>query len=345
MIVRLRGIHKVTTKGTAYYYHRKSKQRISGAYGSAEFIAHFQELDAATQPKQTTIPGTWGHLVEKYKQNPTWDRLKPRTKESYNGVFDYLATARDVPLERMTPASILKVRDKAYNAKKITFANNLLAVMKLVFTWGIPAGYLDSNPAQHVKRIPKPKGQRKQNRAWTDSELKNFLDHAPQEIAIAVGLAGYVGVRRSDLVSIPWTAYDGTHININQQKTGDPIWVPLHKELKPLLDDVRKTALTIVTGKKGEPLTPDGFSTNFSKARKNLQDKGLIGEGLTIHGLRTTVATKLAEAGCSNSEIKAVTGHLSDASIKPYTEEARKKINANAAVLKWEQGSNKIVKL
>jgi hypothetical protein len=36
------------------------------------------------------------------------------------------------------------------------------------------------------------------------------------------------------------------------------------------------------------------------------------------HGLRKACATRLADLGCSNQQIKAVTGHKSDASLAPY---------------------------
>ncbi|WP_169545341.1 site-specific integrase [Sneathiella aquimaris] len=88
-------------------------------------------------------------------------------------------------------------------------------------------------------------------------------------------------------------------------------------------------------------LTPGGLNTNFDKTKDKPLKKGLVGKGLTIHGLRTTVATRLAEAGCTPAEIKAIIGHASDASIRVYTEEANKRVNADAAILKWEQRSNK----
>lgn len=351
MIIRLKGIKKVTRGPYTHYYHRKTMRveganaRIFGEFGSVEFRANYDRLEAAVHSPSTAIPGSWGYLVEAYKKSPEYAGLMSRTKESYNGVFDYLKPAKNAQLSSMAPKTILKARDKAFEAKKITFANNLLAVMKLVFTWGVPRGHLDANPAASVKKIPLPKGRKKQNRAWTDLEFETFMKHAPHELRLAIGLAGYVGVRRGDLVSIPWSAYQNDRINITQQKTDNPIWVPVHRDFKNILDTAKKSATVIVTGKKGNALTPDGLSTNFGKFRDRLIEKNLIGTGLTIHGLRTTVVHNLMDAGCTDPEIKAVTGHLSDAALKPYKEGASKKKDASAAILKWEQGSNKSGKL
>ncbi|MEH6477839.1 MAG: tyrosine-type recombinase/integrase [Sneathiella sp.] len=351
MIIRLKGIKRVTRGPYTHYYHRKTMKvkganaRIFGEYGSAEFRANYDTLDSAVHNPSTAIPGSWGHLVEAYKRSPEFSGLMPRTKASYNGVFDYLKPAKNAPLSSMDPKTILKARDKAFEAKKITFANNLLAVMKLVFSWGVPRGHLEANPATDLKKIPIPKGRKKQNRAWTDSEFETFMSLAPYELKLAIGLAGYVGVRRGDLVSVPWSAYQGGRINITQNKTDVEIWVHVHKDFKAILQKAKKTATVIVTGKKGHALTPDGLSTNFDRFRNKLVKDNLIGTGLTIHGLRTTVVHKLVQAGCTDDQVKAVTGHLSDAALKTYKQGAGKKEDATAAILKWEQGSNKSGKL
>lgn len=351
MIIRLKGIKKVKRKGETYYYHRRTMNvkgadaRIRGVFGSPQFIDNYNALETASRKPITEMPGTWGYLVEAYRSSPEFERLKPRTKKSYNEALDYLKPVKGVLLDQMTPQSILKVRNKAFKVKKITFANNLLAVMKLVFAWGIESGELEINPAANVKKIRKPKGQKKQNRAWTDHEFKTVMENAPAHLRIAIGLAGYIGIRRTDLTLIAWSAYNGAEINIVQGKTDTPIYVPVHKDFKPILDGMKKTSTQIVTGARGNAMTPDGLSTNWSKFRNNLIKKGKIGTGLTLHGLRSTVLTKLAEAGCSVEQIKAVSGHLSDNSIKTYISEVNKKKNASAAILKWERESNKSGKL
>jgi integrase len=38
----------------------------------------------------------------------------------------------------------------------------------------------------------------------------------------------------------------------------------------------------------------------------------------SAHGLRKLAATRLADAGCSHQQIKAITGHRSDSALAPY---------------------------
>ncbi len=55
-----------------------------------------------------------------------------------------------------------------------------------------------------------------------------------------------------------------------------------------------------------------------------------------LHGLRKCAARKLAEAGCSEEEIKSVTGHATTRMVEHYTKAANKKRQASAAILKLE---------
>ncbi|TPV98201.1 MAG: Tyrosine recombinase XerC [Beijerinckiaceae bacterium] len=47
-------------------------------------------------------------------------------------------------------------------------------------------------------------------------------------------------------------------------------------------------------------------------------------EKLSLHGLRKAAATRMAQAGCSVHEIKAVTGHKTLSEVERYTREAEK---------------------
>ena len=55
-----------------------------------------------------------------------------------------------------------------------------------------------------------------------------------------------------------------------------------------------------------------------------------------LHGLRKTASRKLAEAGCSEEEIKSITGHRTSRMVSHYVKGADKKRQASAAILKLE---------
>ena len=62
----------------------------------------------------------------------------------------------------------------------------------------------------------------------------------------------------------------------------------------------------------------------------------MLPEDCVLHGLRKTAARMLAEAGCSEAEIKAVTGHTTSTMVSYYTRAADKRKQATAAILKLE---------
>jgi integrase len=55
-----------------------------------------------------------------------------------------------------------------------------------------------------------------------------------------------------------------------------------------------------------------------------------------LHGLRKTAAKMLAEAGCTELEIMAITGHTTSRMIAKYTKDADQHIRAEAAIRKLE---------
>jgi integrase len=67
----------------------------------------------------------------------------------------------------------------------------------------------------------------------------------------------------------------------------------------------------------GKPFTAAGFGNWF---RDRCDEAGL--SHCSSHGLRKAQARRLAEAGCSNQQIKAITGHRTDSEVARYTRAA-----------------------
>ncbi|MCB8819967.1 tyrosine-type recombinase/integrase [Microvirga rosea] len=85
--------------------------------------------------------------------------------------------------------------------------------------------------------------------------------------------------------------------------------------------------LTFLVTEFGKPFTPNGFG---NRMRKWCDDAGL--PECSAHGLRKAAATRLAELGKSEEEIKAVTGHQTSKEVARYTKAARQKVPAARAL-------------
>jgi integrase len=117
-------------------------------------------------------------------------------------------------------------------------------------------------------------------------------------------LALWTGQRQGDLLRLPWSAYDGTHIRLRQSKTGARVVIRVGAPLKAALDAAPKRSTIILTSKAGRPWTSSGFRASWRIA---CAAAGIT--GITFNDLRGTAVTRLAIAECTEPEIAAITGH------------------------------------
>jgi integrase len=117
-------------------------------------------------------------------------------------------------------------------------------------------------------------------------------------------LALWTGQRQGDLLRLPWSAYDGSHIRLRQSKTGRRVSLPVGEPLRILLDRTVPRGPLILATTRGKPWTPDGFRTPWSKACAR---SGI--NGLTFHDLRGSAVVRLALADATVPQIATFTGH------------------------------------
>jgi integrase len=338
MVIRMKGVKRVLSKGRVYYYHRRTMTRRAGEPGTTEFMDGLAAAErGSTAPPP--LPGTLDALIGAYRAAPEFTGLAARTKADYQKVFDYLKPLGPLPLGEVDRAFLYAVRDKAFGRKKRRFANYVLQVLSRLFNWGKSRGIALDNPAADVETIRRPRDAPTVNRRWTDAEFKTVMAEAADGMRIAIGLGGYIGFREGDAIAVAWSRYDGTAFEVNQGKTGAPLWVPVHRELKLLLDawKSRRSSPIIVVGAKGRPYTQTGFQTMFFGLLRRLKAEGKIGEGLSFHGLRHTVGNRLAEAGCDTRTIAAMLGQRTTAMAEHYSRAADRKHLVREAVTKLER--------
>src|SRR5271165_887565 len=300
MEMRIRGVQYFRSRhGKWYAYHRKTGKRIKSEPGTAAFLAEIESIErgghvATPAPKS----GTLAALALAYQKSPEFTELAPRTREDYQGIFAYLLPR--VGADRLIDidsAWVRDLRDAVFRKRKRHFANYAVVVLRLLFKWGRVSGQMRDNPAAEVPKLRRPKGIPKANRRWTAEELEIVLAAMPPELKLATMLGVATGMRESDVLTFPWSGYKGGLIQGRAAKTDTPIWMPAHP-MKQLLDDAPRKSPIVVIGARGKPFTLDGFRARFFKVIREVRDAGKVEDGLTFHGLRTTTATMLAEAGC-----------------------------------------------
>lgn len=333
MIVRLKGVKKVKSKGKTYYYHRKTMTRLPGAPGSAQFVSTLTTLNTKQQSRKWGAD-TLGSLTKEYRSSPEFAGLAPSTRQTYQAILDELKSLDGMPLALVTSEFLFAWRDKKMAERKRTFANRGLTVIQIMFNWGMRRGKVKTNPALVVERVRRPRDAPIKNRPWRPEELAVVLAEASPRLRVPVALAAYTGLRISDVLRAAWSCYDGAVFQARAQKTGVPIWVPVHPYLRELLAVAPRTNPQIVVGLRGAPLTRSALSTDFYRLIGRLRAEGRVGPGLSFHGLRHTLGTAIIEAGGTRAMAKAVLGHTTEQSSEHYSRTAdRRQLAADAMAL------------
>jgi len=154
---------------------------------------------------------------------------------------------------------------------------------------------------------------------WTESEIARFEERHPAgtKARLAFALLLYTIQRRSDVVRFGWQHLQGDAIALRQEKTDTPLLIPIHPALADVLAAVPRNNLTFLVNERGKPFTPPSFG-NWFRARCNEASLPQC----SAHGLRKAGATRLANAGCTTDQIKAITGHKALTEVARYTKGA-----------------------
>jgi integrase len=262
-----------------------------------------------------TIPGSFDAACVSYYRSPDFRGLKASTQRVRRNVIERFRNEHGTkPISRLGRAHIKDI----IGAKASTpeAANNLLKVLRVLLSHAVEIGMIASNPAIGVKRY---RSHGDGIHTWTEAEVAQFETSHPigAKARLALELLLGTGQRRSDVVRMGWQHKRGDEIAVRQQKTDEPLLIPMDQSLVQALAAVPKTNLTFLVTERGAPFTAAGFGNWF---RDRCNEAGL--PQCSAHGLRKLAATRMANAGCSTDQIKAVTGHKSLSEVARYTKAA-----------------------
>ena len=208
-------------------------------------------------------------------------------------------------------------------------ANNLLRAVRILCAFGVdddPAWRAD-NPALGIKKF-RMRGDGFV--AWTEDDIAQYLRYWPagSRQRLALLLLVYTGQRRGDVILMGRQHLSGDSIRVKQSKTGAHLTIPLHPDLRVVLEKLSSESLTFLSTQYGRPFK-DGASFG-NKFREWCDAAGLTGR--SAHGLRKSAAVRLVEAGCTTKEVQAITGHASLREVERYTKAAEQEKLARQAI-------------
>ncbi|SFU37968.1 MULTISPECIES: integrase [unclassified Methylobacterium] len=287
--------------GAMRCYHRTTGEKIDlkkAPLGSAAFFSEVARIGKSAETAAAPKAGTLGSLIVAYRAHAAFTDLAPQTRADYQKVLDYLKDIDGTDLERFTRPFVVKVRDRAAERKGRRFGNYVKAVLSLMFAWGSERGHLPANTATGIKDLRKKKGEPDANRPWSDAEREAVLAAAPPHILTPVALMMFTGLGPKEALGLPREAFRDGELSTSRAKTGEPVFWPAPLPLTMILAAAPEhTAPTLCANSEGKPWTLSGFRASWRPIRLKLEKAGRVQPGLTLYGLRHTLAVVLREIG------------------------------------------------
>jgi integrase len=184
-------------------------------------------------------------------------------------------------------------------------AENLLKAIRPLMKWCVEQGLINSDPSAGVK-LKRSKGPG--FHTWSEDEIAQFeFQHrVGTKPRLALGLLLYTAQRRGDVIRMGRQHIRDGILHVKQRKTGAELAIPVHPDLREILDATPSEHLTFIVNAWGKPFTPGAFSNWF---REQCDAAGLP-KVCSAHGLRKAACRRLAEAGCTAHEIMSISGHV-----------------------------------
>lgn len=274
-------------------------------------------------PTKTTR--TCRALYEAYIASPDFKRKKPSTQADYRSKAQLWLSDGfgDEPVAAITKAHMVGWWEQAYARRGHTMANGILAVARLMLSYGELRGWRPdgSNPALKLKR---PRVDPR-TVIWLPREPEHSVAIADSiglpSIGDAIVLGLHTGQRLSDVLAFKDPHTDADRADFVQGKTGAHVSVPYTDQLAARIETMRRRRRRgqvaslkidgplIVRDDTGTPYDRHSFNKAFRLVREAAAKEMPEIAERTYRDLRDTAVTRLALADCSVIQICSITGH------------------------------------
>ena len=317
-----------------HYFRRSGFKQVPlpGLPGSAEFMAAYQAALALGERQRHEIgagrskPGTVAAAVSGYYGSLDFANLAEGTRRERRRILEHFRAEHGdkciALLKREHIEKMVAVKSSTPGA-----ATNFLVAIQALLRYAKAVGLRTDDPTIGIRR---PKIRSAGIYTWTEEDIAAFERCHPigTRARLALSLLLYTAQRRSDIVILGRQHVRDGVMQIRQSKTGNVLQIPIHPELQRSLDVTPSDHLTFLVSHYGKPFTPDAFAMWF---RRECVKAGLP-KCASVHGLRKAACRRLAEAGCSEKEISAISGHLSLKEVARYTKAADQARMARSAM-------------
>ncbi len=278
---------------------------------------------AAEERRKLRMPADDSSLssqITLFKTSPEFRKNAASTQANYRTWLDRIAdefgdTTLRMWHSREMRGDVLDWRDRWHNQPRS--ADEAIKVISRLMNWIVDRGRLPVNILAGIDQLYESD---RSDLIWEPHHFEIFRPKASVEVNEGIDLAACTGLRRGDLVKLPWTAV-GEHAIIwktSKSKGKTQITIPLLPEARALFARIkarheaameaqrphRRKPLpeTVLSNSYWRPWQPGGFGSRFNDAK---QESGL---DRNLHDLRGTFITRCCMAGLTDEEIAKIVG-------------------------------------
>jgi len=188
----------------------------------------------AAKSDDNTAP-LFENAVEHYKAALAIRLVAAKTNENKLAVLRYvLPVFQGRYVDSIRPYEVARIVRQVHDDGMLVTARVLLSVIRDIFNEALLQGWIDINPALHVKRLPAPVRRQRltleQFSGITEYARANF----PPWFVACMRLALVTAQRRSDLIKMRFGDVHDGHLWVEQYKTGARVAIPLELRLDVL---------------------------------------------------------------------------------------------------------------
>jgi integrase len=316
-----------TRHGKVVYYFRRSQGapriRLPAPNDTAFKAAYAAAFTGSSAPPTRAQGGSLEWLVDAYKRSAHWANLKPSTRRMRDNILKRVVEENGKhPFRDITRRHI----NEAIDRRPPHAGNSFRKVMSQLFRWAVSVDLVAVSPVEGANRNRIKSGG---HHTWTLEEVARYQARWPigTRERLALELALFTGLRRSDLAVLGRQHVRDGVISIKTEKTGTRVHVPVFTALQAAIDATPTGDLAFLTTTRGQPFESAASLGNWFRAA--CVAAGVPGR---LHGLRRAGATIAAEGGATAHQLMSMFGWSDLKEAELYTQEAeRKRLSAAAA--------------
>ncbi|MEG8045207.1 tyrosine-type recombinase/integrase [Sphingomonas aerolata] len=325
--------------GKAHYRYRRTgfvTYYFKNEPGTDAFLAELRACNegvsapAIEAGANRAAVGTFDDLLSRYYRSPDFLDPGERTRVVYRGTLErWRSRTRkgrrygEIMVRELQPRHVEAMLAELLPHR--TSANMLRKRLSALMKFAMRIGMAGSNPVIVTRPFKISGGG---FHSWSEEEIAAYeRRHAIGTVArLAFDLMIWTGQRGGDARKMGPASVRDTRLELTQEKTKVFVSLPIMPGLAESILATPTVGAFFVVTEFGKQFSVKGFGNKF---RQWCDESGL--PNCSAHGLRKAAARRFAEAGCSNQEIKAWTGHTTDSEVARYTAAADQRTLSDTA--------------